>query len=604
MHPSKTQSGLRILRSHWASEGHLGANLGAALGAAVSATPVIERLELPPYVVLRGSEPVAYYKRRVPLELRSVLGRSTFTKRLEGHPGRSQRDRSRFHAGYARAHAFAEEQLEAARQGPRWLSHVEQLGVAGQWARSAGPQHRDPTDRAEVVAILQAVVDVGLVLPCPVPADWLPGPLNHPQLPAVVQGLATRLDQLEHPAEAPQPAGDLVWGEVTPAAAIRFLTDCVQGASEALTDWLQVAHQQLKRLGVVVGADQVMQVAARLAATSAALGAQVREVEAGKIPPPLAFPDPPAPNSGRLTLADALMRWTVLRQPTVKTQQDAGARLQELAVHAGHDQLDQLTAEQVTDWRTALLAGLSVPTVKRRLALVRAVLGVAAADGMPVGAAAIERLGTSALRAPSGTSRQRRPFSQREAGLLWTLSRQQQGRPLDRWGFPLGLSLGCRLEELAGLQASDVRQIEGQWVVVIEPSEDRRLKNNTSARTVPLPDALLREGFTTWAQQQGEGLLFPEPAPPAKDPRLSHYASIRLGKLIRKQAGISDPAAVFHSCRHFTAQQLVDAGAPQRVIEQLLGHSSRSMTARYSRDGVPLAQLAAAMEARGWGWVS
>jgi len=166
------------------------------------------------------------------------------------------------------------------------------------------------------------------------------------------------------------------------------------------------------------------------------------------------------------------------------------------------------------------------------------------------------------------------------------------------------LSLGCRLEELAGLQASDVRQIEGQWVVVIEPSEDRRLKNNTSARTVPLPDALLREGFTTWAQQQGEGLLFPEPAPPAKDPRLSHYASIRLGKLIRKQAGISDPAAVFHSCRHFTAQQLVDAGAPQRVIEQLLGHSSRSMTARYSRDGVPLAQLAAAMEAREWGWLS
>jgi hypothetical protein len=27
------------------------------------------------------------------------------------------------------------------------------------------------------------------------------------------------------------------------------------------------------------------------------------------------------------------------------------------------------------------------------------------------------------------------------------------------------------------------------------------------------------------------------------------------------------------------------------------------MTARYSRDGIPLAQLAAAMKARDWGWV-
>ena len=582
----------------------MGANLGAALGAAMSATPVVERLELPPYVVLRGSEPVAYYKRRIPQELRAALGRSTFTKRLDGHPCRGQRDRSRFHAAYARAHAAAEEQLESARQEPRRLSHVEQLGVAGQWVRTAGPQYPDPTDRAETVGILQAVVDLGVALPCPVPADWLPGPIDHPQLTAITHRLAVRLDHLEHPAEAPPPTGDLIWGEVTPAAAIRFLTDCVQGANEALTAWLQAAHQQLKRLGVVVGPDQVMQVAARLAAASAALGAQAREAEAGKIPPPLAFPDPPAPNGGRLTLADALERWATLRQPTFKTKQDAAARLHELALHAGHDQLDQLTAEQVAEWRAALLAKLSVPTVKRRLALVRAVLGVAAADGLPVAATAIERLGASALRVSSGTSRQRRPFTLQEAALLWALSRKQQGRPLDRWGFPLALSLGCRLEELAGLQANDVRQIEQQWVVVIEPSEDRRLKNNASARTVPLPDALLKEGFVAWAQQQGEGLLFPEPAPPAKDPRLSHYASIRLGKLIRKQAGISDLAAVFHSGRHFTAQQLVDAGAPQRVIEQLLGHSSRSMTARYSRDGVPLAQLAAAMESRDWRWVS
>jgi integrase len=76
-----------------------------------------------------------------------------------------------------------------------------------------------------------------------------------------------------------------------------------------------------------------------------------------------------------------------------------------------------------------------------------------------------------------------------------------------------------------------------------------------------------------------------------------------LGRIIRKQAGIIDPLAVFHSARHFCAQQLVDAGSEQRMVEQILGHGSKSMTARYSRAGIPIPQLAAAMESRDWSWV-
>jgi site-specific recombinase XerD len=78
---------------------------------------------------------------------------------------------------------------------------------------------------------------------------------------------------------------------------------------------------------------------------------------------------------------------------------------------------------------------------------------------------------------------------------------------------------------------------------------------------------------------------------------------VRLGRLLRAQAGIADRSAVFHSSRHFTAQQLVEAGAEQRVIEQILGHTSRSMTARYSRGGVPLTLQKEAIERRSWGWL-
>ncbi|MCT0198410.1 tyrosine-type recombinase/integrase [Synechococcus sp. CS-1325] len=137
----------------------------------------------------------------------------------------------------------------------------------------------------------------------------------------------------------------------------------------------------------------------------------------------------------------------------------------------------------------------------------------------------------------------------------------------------------------------------------IQPTVDRRLKNDASARVVPLPAALVAEGFTGWVEEMPNGLLFEEPRPPGADPRLSHYASIRLGRILRERAGIEDPTAVFHSCRHFAAQQLVDGGAEQRAIEQILGHASKTMTARYSRGGMPLALLAAAMQKRAWGWV-
>ena len=173
----------------------------------------------------------------------------------------------------------------------------------------------------------------------------------------------------------------------------------------------------------------------------------------------------------------------------------------EFVAFLGHDRLELLTPMQVSEWRSGLIEQSSVTTVKRKLALVRAVLQAAAADGLAIDPQAIERLSAKGLRESGGTRRQRRPFSEQEAALLWALSRQQQGpRPFDRWAFPLGLSLGCRLEELAGLRKEDVREVDGVWVVEIQPTEDRRLKSDSSARRIPIPAALVREGFVSWAR--------------------------------------------------------------------------------------------------------
>ena len=562
-----------------------------------------------PYVVLRGTAAVPYYKRRIPAELRPVVGASTITLRLNGpihsasRPGRLS---PAFLASYSRAHQQTEHRLAGARHQLRELSAIEQLGVAGAWAKRAGPQATHVVLSNEAAAIFRAMDALDLLLSAPVTREWsADSARSHSGLGAVVQELARELHLLDYPGYAPIPGGSLVWGEEpSPALAVTYLEACVQHAAPTLGQWLERAQEQLESLGLSVSPQQRQQVAYRLANTAAVLGRQEQLIEAGQHVAPLVFPDPPQGAPAALRLADALQRWQELRDPAPKTQLDAQRRIEELQAHVGHERLDLLTPQQVTDWRADLIAKSSTATVRRKLALVRAVLQAATADGMPINQQALERLSAKGLRESGGTRQQRRPFTLEEAALLWRLSREQSGpRPFDRWAFPLGLSLGCRLEELAGLRASDIREIDGVWVVVIEPTEDRRLKTDSSARRIPVPAALFEEGFITWAQQQGGEFLFPEPPPPAADPRRSHYASVRLAKLIRKQANIKDPTAVFHSCRHFVAQALVDIGVEQRVIEQLMGHSSRSMTARYSRGGVPLPQLAAAMQSRDWSWL-
>jgi len=566
-----------------------------------------------PYVVLRGSDRTPYYKRQIPPGLRPVVGASTFTVRLEGNPAGSPRDRQRFASSYARADAQAEESLALARAGQRVLTHQEQLGAAGAWAQAAGPQHPDPTDRSEVAAVLRAITTLGIVLPSPISADWAPGPIaNEQALVEEVRRLAHGIDSLEHPVAIHPPHGDLLWGDglKTPAAAASFLADAVREAREPLEHWLSEARQQLHRLGVIVDPDQQQQVALRLATTSAHLGQQASQIEHGRFPEPIRFPDPPAPSARPETLTSCFERWVALRNPAAKTRTDAAARLEEFRDFIGSNSLDQLTPQQVIDWRNHLLQGIAPSTGKKRtpgtakkhLALIRAILLAAHSDGLPVPQAVLDRMAGRGIRNASGTSRKRRPFTLAEATTLIRVSRQQRGRPLDRWALPLALALGCRLEEIAGIRKEDIAHQGDIPVVNIHPSAERRLKSDSSCRRVPIPHALQAELFLEWVNDQPDGLLFPEPTPPAADPRLSHYASVRLGKLIRKQALITDPTAVTHSARHFTAQQLVDANAEQRMIEQILGHGSKSMTARYSRAGIPIPLVAAAMESRDWSW--
>lgn len=71
--------------------------------------------------------------------------------------------------------------------------------------------------------------------------------------------------------------------------------------------------------------------------------------------------------------------------------------------------------------------------------------------------------------------------------------------------------LGARLNELCGLHASNIIQIDNTPSVVINDEiEGQRVKNNNSMRVIPLHPELIRLGFLEFVESKSGGRLFPE----------------------------------------------------------------------------------------------
>ena len=129
------------------------------------------------------------------------------------------------------------------------------------------------------------------------------------------------------------------------------------------------------------------------------------------------------------------------------------------------------------------------------------------------------------------------------------------------WLPLLALFTGARLGELAGLRASDVVQDASVGTVCIYITADakagRKLKTKQSARAIPIHSQLIELGFLKFtaaeAKARGErAWLFPQVAPGTTG---AFAFSKWFGRHIGSQ-GVTDPAKVFHSFRHFFTDAL------------------------------------------------
>lgn len=188
-------------------------------------------------------------------------------------------------------------------------------------------------------------------------------------------------------------------------------------------------------------------------------------------------------------------------------------------------------------------------------------------------------------------------FTKEQLEMLFGSPEYRMDRFKEDWQFyipVMALFTGMRQSEIAQLDISDVKQIDGIWCINLE-NEDRgttakkRLKTKSSRRTIPLHDFLVIDlqlpALLDKRRSEGHSRLFPT----------IRYQNAHYGDVVskwfgryRKSLGInSEPGApklVFHSFRHTFINQLKQRRVDIQSIAEVVGHSTGSITAeRYGK---------------------
>jgi integrase len=169
------------------------------------------------------------------------------------------------------------------------------------------------------------------------------------------------------------------------------------------------------------------------------------------------------------------------------------------------------------------------------------------------------------------------------------------------WVALIAAFSGMRLEEIAQLTTADVRdeRANGATVTIIDVHNggENKLKNETSARLIPVHSALVHAGLLDYVKALKAGPLFP-----GLTRRESKGGKVgaRVGELFRKRLvalGLKREGLCFHSFRHTVAGALDAAGVPQSDAARVLGHAVAGMSyGTYSQAGPGLKRVAAVVE--------
>ncbi len=183
----------------------------------------------------------------------------------------------------------------------------------------------------------------------------------------------------------------------------------------------------------------------------------------------------------------------------------------------------------------------------------------------------------------------RRPDEERKAYDLDDIKRIAENLPRlqnkpERLYVPMICMLsGMRLEEACQLYKEDVVTVGGIWCFDVNDSKDKKLKNISSKRIIPVHPSLIAMGLLDHVDRcEDSGRLWNN----FKWCKVSGYSN-SLGKWYQRfnrEYVTQDKLKTFHSLRHLFADTLKQQGIQKELISELMGHSSDSITmSRYGK---------------------
>lgn len=166
-----------------------------------------------------------------------------------------------------------------------------------------------------------------------------------------------------------------------------------------------------------------------------------------------------------------------------------------------------------------------------------------------------------------------------------------------KWATLLTLYTGARRREIAQLYLSDIRQEGDIWYIDInDDGEGKSLKSPAAKRQVPIHSELIRLGFLDWVhslpRQERVFVSFSYNAKEGYGRNLGRSFSTFLKRLGMKEDGL-----VLHSLRNTMITRLAQAGVPEPLYQDIVGHEREGVTQQvYFKAGHTLAQKREAIE--------
>lgn len=381
-------------------------------------------------------------------------------------------------------------------------------------------------------------------------------------------------------------SGDLYesWLSTIKAALARGKTAIIE---DALSD-------ALRALGVDVarGSDSYTLLAYRFLAAEVTAYEDVMRRQRGE------YVETPAPRKPRSTLDDIVAYWAQQTEPRPATQADFQHVFRNFRSLHPTLAAEDVRKTHVIEYRDHLAAqGRAPKTVQRHLNHLHAAFQIAA-DSERVAFNPVT--GVRPTQSKKRKEKSRLPFTNDELNkIFYSKVFTKQVRPKGGGGeaaywLPLlALWTGARLEELAQLEPSDVREEreQGFYLDINDEGDEKRLKNRASLRRVPLHKELERLGFVEYVRSQKRSkkrYLFPDLRPDVKGNRSGNFSKWWARYLTF--LGVTDSRKVFHSFRHGFVDACREVMNPE-LRDAIVGHANRSIAEQYGTGRYPLPPL-------------